>query len=244
VSILSKVLQVIYLVKPLVRSADPYVLFSGGKDSLVTLHLVKRVADKNGRKVIAVHVDTTASIPDNLNYVRSLCEELEVELRIVKPRRDYFSLVKKWGFPTLRRRWCCYYLKIEPLKDFFSKQPDPKVVFDGIRATESTRRRNISQPFWHRHFRCYCYHPILYWSSTEVEYYIMKYKLPLNPLYDKGFTRASECWCPVFKTVEQFSHLKEHYPSFFNKLVRLESQMREGGSTLFKKGRRIYLGHL
>ena len=98
-----------------------YVLFSGGKDSLVALHLIKRAAENIGAEVTALHVDTTVSTPSIVGYVRMICKYLNVKLKILRPKKDYFSLVERWGFPTATRRWCCYHLKIEPLKKFFEK---------------------------------------------------------------------------------------------------------------------------
>ena len=69
----------------------------------------------------------------------------------------------------------------------------------------------------------------------------MKYKLYVNPVYRLGLKRASECWCPVFKTPEQFLKLRDNYPDFFNMLVELESKLECKGSTMFKHGKRIYL---
>jgi len=230
--------------RTVLTGSDPYVLFSGGKDSLVSLHLCKRVATDIGSEIKAVYVDTTASIPDNLKYVKSTCQRLRIDLEILRPNPGYFSLVEKWGFPTVRRRWCCYHLKIKPLKDYLLSQANSRFVVDGIRAEESDRRRQFPKIGFHRHFRCLCYHIIFNWTKTDTMQYISRHKLPLNPLYSKGFFRASECWCPVYKTVKQFISLKKHYPTFFEELVVLESKLRGGGSALFKNGKKVYLRNL
>jgi tRNA(Ile)-lysidine synthase TilS/MesJ len=48
----------------------------------------------------AIHVDTTISTPGNLQYVKAICNYLDVKLSIVKPKYVYFTYVEKWGFPT------------------------------------------------------------------------------------------------------------------------------------------------
>jgi len=232
-------------IRPLIKTYNVYVLFSGGKDSLVSLHIVSRAARSLGKNVTAVYANTTASIPDNTKYVRKICKKLGVKLRIAQPKESYFNLVRQWGFPTIGRRWCCYHLKIEPLKMFFSENPDPlKIVFDGIRADESARRQEFPRLGYHKHFDCLCYHPIFYWTDEDVKGYAQKHGLFLNPLYGLGFRRASECWCPVFKTLWQFQSLKQFYPEFYRKLVKLESELRSGGSMIYRNGRRIYLRDL
>jgi 3'-phosphoadenosine 5'-phosphosulfate sulfotransferase (PAPS reductase)/FAD synthetase len=231
------------IISSLVEEADPYVLLSGGRDSLVTLHIVSKVAEAFGKKVIAIHVDTTASTPGNREYVEEVCRNLGAELVILKPKRDYFTLVERWGFPTPTRRWCCYYLKVEPIKDFITKVQAAKVIFDGIRAEESRRRRNYPVIGFHKHFKCLCCHAIFTWSSEEIKSYMAKNGLSENPLY-KLFPRASECWCTAFKTLDQFRVLKLYYPDFFNRLVELESKLKGGGSALYKNGRKVFLKDL
>ena len=231
------------LVAKLVENYEPYVLFSGGRDSLVTLHLVKKVCETMDTQLLAVYVDTTNSTPGNTEYVRKICKELKINLKVLYPKEDYFSLVKKWGFPTVTRRWCCYHLKIEPLRRFFRKIQQPKVIFDGIRKNESARRREFPIVGWHRHFKALNCHPIFDWKEEDVKKYIELNRLEENPLY-KIFPRATECWCTAFKTVSQFKALKEHFPEFFQKFVELEKSLRTGGSALFRNGKRIYLKDL
>ena len=221
----------------------PYVLFSGGRDSLATLHLVNKIALEKGVKVVAVHIDTTVMTPGNLKYVRETCRELNVTLKVLRPKEDFFSLVEKWGFPTATRRWCCYHLKIEPMTHFFKSIKKPKVVFDGIRREESPRRRNFPVVGWRKRFEALNCHPIFHWTKQNVLDYIKKFKLKENPLY-KIFPRAADCWCTAFKTPEQFKQLKKHYPQFFKKFVEAEAKLKTGGSALFRQGRKIYLRDL
>jgi len=234
--------ETLHEITPLIKTYNVYVLFSGGKDSLVALHIVNRVACSLGKNITAVYVNTTASIPDNIKYVRKICRKFGVKLQIVQPKESYFDLVRRWGFPTIGRRWCCFHLKIEPLKIYFSDNLDPlRIVFDGIRADESARRQKFPRLGYHKHFESLCYHPIFYWTDEDVRAYAQKHGLFLNPLYELGFMRASECWCPVFKTLRQFQSMKQCYPEFFRKLVKLESELRSGGSMIYRNGRRIYL---
>jgi 3'-phosphoadenosine 5'-phosphosulfate sulfotransferase (PAPS reductase)/FAD synthetase len=221
-----------------------YCLFSGGRDSLTTLHISKKVSEHLSIPLEAIHVDTTISTPGNLQYVKAICNYLDVKLSIVKPKYDYFTYVEKWGFPTATRRWCCYHLKIEPLKDYF-KTRDVKdgLLVDGIRQDESPKRRYFPKLGVHKHFKILCYHPIFEWKRADVMNYLSINALKENPLYD-FFPRATECWCPAFKTVKQFEMLKKHFPEFFNKLIDAEKNLKSRGSALYKNGKRIYLRDL
>jgi 3'-phosphoadenosine 5'-phosphosulfate sulfotransferase (PAPS reductase)/FAD synthetase len=221
-----------------------YSLFSGGRDSLVVLHMSKTVSEHLGLKLMTLHVDTTVSTPGNLEYVKEVCNDLGVNLVVLRPEQDFFRLVKKWGFPTATRRWCCYHLKIAPLKVFFSGLDTSKALLvDGIRAEESWRRKEFPKLAWHKHFKCLNYHPIFEWTKKDVLRYIEEMDLKENPLYNK-LPRVTECWCTAFKTVEQFKILKDNWPELFQKFVEAEASLKTKGSALFRNGKRIYLKDL
>lgn len=226
------------------NGASAYVLFSGGKDSLTALHLVIEACSRSHKSVVAIHADTTVGIPDNLDYVRRICHTLQVALVIVSPQIDYFSLAKRKGLPRFKARWCCGELKVKPLASYLSKLGNEKIVFDGIRGEESEIRSAMTKLSWHKRFSCPVFHPILDWTGSDVMNYLSTLDLPINPLYAKGFKRACECWCGVFKGVNEFRLLRDSYPAFFKKLVDLEASMRNGGSYLFQRGKRIYLRDL
>ena len=226
------------------NGTNVYVLFSGGKDSLVALNLVIDVCKPLSKKVVAVHADTTVGIPDNLQYVVNTCQQLDSELVIVRPKKDYFELARHKGLPRFGARWCCGELKVKPLSSYFLSQPSDKLIFDGIRSEESKTREAMPKYSWHKHFSGYVYHPIKDWTSEQLYSYMADKNLSINPLYAKGFKRASECWCGVFKGVAEFKILKDTYPEFFNKLVELEASMRNGSSYLFKHGKKVYLRDL
>lgn len=227
-----------------INTYNPYVLFSGGRDSFVALHLTLLAAEKLRKKVMAVYINTTVSTPSNLDYVINVCRQMGIQLDIVKPKENYFDFVERWGFPTATRRWCCYHLKIEPLKRYFASKTEPKIIIDGIRRDESRRRRTFPKLGNHRHYKCLVYHAIFEWSSDDVKSYIKNHGLRENPLYSLGFRRAAECWCPVFKSLDQFRALKIYYPELFNKLIELESSLKTKGSMFFRNGRKVYLRDL
>jgi phosphoadenosine phosphosulfate reductase len=226
-----------------IKSKQPYVLFSGGRDSLVVLDLVRRACESVGQRLKIIHVDTTVAIPDNLEYVKRICKRLGLSdgLNVLRPKRTFFELAQKKGFPTFRSRWCCEHLKLLPVRDFLRHEPPNRVVFDGMRAEESRARRDLPYTEWRNFLGCYLHHPILDWKREDVLGYLSYRGLPANPLYLKGFRRAAECWCGLYKSVKEFKLLRKHYPNFFNKLLDLEESMRSGGSYLFIHGRRVYL---
>lgn len=225
----------------LIQCNHPFVLFSGGKDSLAALSYVAEIAQELKREVTAVYADTTVGLPCNGEYVREMCELLDVELTVVRPETDYFTLAERYGLPHIRARWCCRALKVGPIADYLGQHNGAKVVFDGIRAQESRQRSKRKFIEGHKVFQCTVCHPIIHWSREEVEGYLASMSLPINPAYGEGFARASECWCGVFKQPQEFESLCRHYPDFFDKLVELEAKQRSGFAYIWRNGKRTYL---
>lgn len=147
-------------IRKLLQSAEVFILFSGGSDSLSTLDYTNRIALKIGKRVSAIYVDTTVGFPEITSYVRNVCKKLHVKLQVLRPKADFYSLAKKWGIPNHNSRWCCRVLKIGPIAEFLSRQHRPVIVFDGIRAAESSIRAKYL-PLWvHPSFKCLSVSPI------------------------------------------------------------------------------------
>lgn len=230
---------------PLLDGNKPFVTFSGGKDSAATLAFVKEALDSYApelaSKLEAIYADTTIGLPNADEYVIDFCKRIGVPLVIVKPAVDYFTRAEKWGTPRPRARWCCFELKLKPIRDYLRRFPN-HVVLDGMRRKESRRRANFPMTYQHRHLG-FVIHPIIDWTSDDVESYLQSRGLPINPAYDFGFS-SWECWCGVCKRESEFKALKEKYPDFFNKLVELESKMKSGFAYTFKQGNPLYLRDL
>jgi len=227
---------------------NKFALFSGGKDSLVVLHLCKQHYDD----LKCIHIDTTCSLPSVLEYVKQICNQLDVSLVVIRPKQSFFELAQKWGFPSFKRRWCMTHLKDAPLKEYL-RQFGSKVVFDGTRAEESPKRRQLFERrknrdlnpaiAWMNSHRCFWVSPIWDWTKEQVNAYIQKHNLPLNPVA-KFFGWSGECLCPVFKNERFFQLLRVKYPEIFQTLLELEASMRKGGSFAYFKNKRFYLASL
>lgn len=229
-------------VKKLLRMGRPYILFSGGKDSLCLLEYMHRVAESIGKEITALHGDTTAGFPEVEGYVEKVCNKLKVPLVTVRPQHDYFEIAKKWGIPGVRSRWCCETLKVAPMRRYLSTVEGPKVIFDGIRAVESNIRATYIPVWYHPAFKCISVSPLFRWSDQKVEAYIEKYNLPKSPAAD--LNTSAECWCGAYKCKADFEALLDIHPEIFDKLVEVEQAQRGKYTFLFEKGEKIPLATL
>lgn len=137
-----------------------------------------------------------------------------------------------------KARWCCFALKIEPIKEFLKQFPN-RLVFDGIRREESKKRSKYPLTYNHRHFGLVI-HPIIDWTAKQVEEYLKAKGLPINPVYEYG-VGSWECWCGVYKRRVEFERLKEVCPELFAKLLELEREFRSGFAYAFSRGKPLYL---
>ncbi len=229
-------------IKKLMNGRKSFVLFSGGVDSLCVLSYLNKISDEVNCNLTAIFIDTTVGLPENIKYVKKVCRYLRIKLKIVKPKIDYFTLAEKWGIPSFRSRWCCRELKIKPIKEYLDKIKEPKVVFDGIRATESYVRKKYIPIWYHPGFKCISASPIFYWSDNRVSTYIHSNGLPKSPLHFIG--SSTECWCGAYKRKSDFEKLYQLNQDMFHKLIKLEESNKNGYTFIYKNGKRIPLRSL
>jgi len=221
------------------RMGEPFVLFSGGQDSLCLLSYLNNLARGIGKEITALHADTTAGFPEVERYVRRICRTLGVRLVTVRPHANYFDLAKKWGIPGAKSRWCCETLKVAPIRKFLAGIKGSKVVFDGIRAAESYLRATYVPIWYHPAFRCISVSPIFRWSDKKVADYIQAQNLPKSPV--ANLQTSAECWCGAYKTKMDFEALLSIHPEIFDKLVEVEQAQKGKYTFLYERGKQIPL---
>lgn len=225
-----------------IRLGSPYVLFSGGKDSLCLLHYINSLAKSINKQITALHADTTAGFQEVEQYVQEVCSTLNIPLVTVRPLHNYFSLAKRWGIPGVKSRWCCKTLKVAPIRRYLSNVDGDVVIFDGIRATESNIRATYLPIWYHPSFRCISVSPIFHWSDLKVQEYIENNDLPLSPA--ANLNTSAECWCGAYKARDDFEALLKVHPEIFDKLVEVEDAQKGKYTFLYENGERIPLRSL
>lgn len=203
-----KLLQVCYK-----AAGEPLeVAYSGGKDSDVILELAKM----SGIEYRAIYKNTTIDPPGTIKHVK----ENGVEIR--RPKESFFSLMKRKGYPSRFRRFCC-----DVLKEY--KILDNCVI--GIRRCESTKRANrYTEPTMCRIFGSKKKHvnaiyPILDWSDEDELEFIEERGIKLHPLYYRedgsiDITKRLGCMCcPLKYYKKRLQEFKQH-PGMVRALLR------------------------
>ncbi len=167
------------------------VAFSGGKDSLVVLDLVRSIVPD----VDCYYVDTGVEFPQTVRYVQGFYENVE----ILRPKINFFELFGKLGPPAKDCRWCCKTLKLGPVvKHIREKYGGRCLTFEGKRLFESFARERSSFESRNPHvLGQVSVYPILQWRAIDVFAYIFLKKLRYNQLYDLGLERVGCYLCPA-----------------------------------------------
>ena len=120
------------------------VFFSGGKDSQASL--IWAVKEYGKKYVEAVFCDTGWENPITYDHVRTITEQMDVPLVILKSKKynGFLDLIKKkMRFPSTKARFCTQELKSKPGVDYVLSFKENVIVVEGIRADESATRAKM-----------------------------------------------------------------------------------------------------
>lgn len=173
-SLQKKVCQSMKLIESLYTGSE-ILAFSGGKDSIVLYDLVKRVV---GNDVPIIHAVTTRDPAGTLSFIRNNYPDVVLDM----PDTTFGELVRRKGFPSRMRRFCCEVLK--------ERVGIGKRVFGGMRQSESVKR-SVYEPEMcdERGFMKGTKHllPIVSWTDDDVWAYIRERGLPYMKYYDAPY---------------------------------------------------------
>ena len=186
--------------------------FSGGKDSLVVLHL----ALNSNPDITVIFNNTTVNFPESIKHVKDLKQKWGFNLHVTRPETPFLKAVKEKGWASHEDRWCC-----RPYKDLpalrFLEENGIAAEITGTTRTESIYRRSL-KPFKlpkKDHLQIIRINPIYDWNQWEVWTYIKENKLPYNSLYDKKYRRIG-CWCCPLNGPTHYRRLKRTHPRLYD----------------------------
>lgn len=222
---------------------DGYIAFSGGKDSLVALHLALQ-AEPNAP---VCFFDAALEFPETYTYIADLAEAWNLNLDVIAAHRPTLELLIENG------TWS-HTATPGPVTNLFQnkiglpaqtavQRHGPGVVW-GLRADESNSRRamfaqSISQGHTHgarsRRDGSYTYSPVWNWTDNDIWAYIARHDLPVNPVYQKLRRLGTPATALRVSAMLDGNHLeagrlvwlKRGWPSLFEALATSLPRIRE-----------------
>jgi len=210
------------------------VAFSGGRDSLVALHLTIQIKPD----VPVVFVNTSIEFPETRAYVRQLARAWNLNLHEVKPTVNFWKLAEEQGIPVAGRgnttfmreiskkagvklsNSCCRRMKETPARQFYRAHGIEGVV-TGLRVSESLMRKlNFADYGALRYSSTYntlVAWPLYAWKDEDIAQYIEANNLPVNPLYAMGYQRVG-CWAclqDMFYKDSRLFVLQQQHPNLY-----------------------------
>lgn len=196
-----KVERAIRLLQSIPQDGDIEVSYSGGKDSDVILELAKMA----GIPYRAIYKATTIDPPGTIAHAKEMGAE------VIHPKKTFFQLVSKSGFPSRFQRFCCSALKEYKICDR---------AIQGIRRSESRKRaEKYKEPEVCRVYsskeKVKVYLPILEWTDQDVEEFIKERNIKCHPLYYRGgqfdVTQRLGCMgCPLASQKKRIQFFKDN----------------------------------
>lgn len=194
------------------ESARIVVSCSFGIDSIVTLHLVKRVTESLGITFDVVWNNTLNEYPQTRKYAQEITKAWSLNLIEARPDTTLRQIYEKHGVDSLFKRKgdrsagepvvekCCGALKHKPMYAAI-REHKWHLMINGVRAGESRQRwmsarRDADLYFGKKWGGLYVCRPILWWTAISDSFnygntrqedvwdYVRKYDIPYNPLYD------------------------------------------------------------
>jgi sulfate adenylyltransferase subunit 2 len=188
---------------------NPVLLFSGGKDSIVCLHLVQKAFFPANIPFSLLHIDTGHNFPETLKFRDELVNKMNVKLivRGVQSTIDQGKVTEESGFDASRIR-----LQTTTLLDAIEEFKFDACIGGARRDEEKARAKerffshrdefgqwnpkNQRPELWNlfngrkqvgEHFRIF---PISNWTEMDIWQYIQKENIEIPPLY---FTHSRKC---------------------------------------------------
>jgi len=222
-------------VRRLLKDDILYVMFSGGKDSLVLLDLTLKIFPREQVKVIFIEV-TGNTHEKNIEYVRKIIREYyelpKYSFIHIRYKRDFYDTVVKWGWPGPRRKWCMNVFKRNILNKFFrEKHIERPIALVGTKVKDSKRRLKrflakgiLLDSYWWN----YAIRPLAHFTTAQIREYIRYNNLPLCSLYHELGESGNCVYCPFIMKRSYYLSLYKLYPKWIYKIIETELKVRKG----------------
>lgn len=195
---------------------------SGGKDSLYMLKLMLENPEEYPLDGVA-HYELEIDFPfihKVIDYMETECKKHGIRFVRIKPRKSFFELYEKHGFPGRTKRWCNSDYKMDAnvqLRKFLREQGAYLVSYIGFCADEVKRFRFELNERGRKVTQIY---PLAEHGVREREILLWARTVPLFNDYYKFNDRCGCMWCPM-QSMQNSAYLLKYYPEQYEKMMQM-----------------------
>jgi len=192
------------------RFTRPVILWSGGKSSMVVLHLIKSLFEKSPFQIPLLMLDDGQHFQETLDFANDVSRRMNITIlrqknedilahlgksglfNVSDLNNESKALLKSLGYQDGQMQVSPdselfnYLLKVLPLQESIRKYRFDSVFFGDRWARSKPSEFYVflhtnDRPHWSE------IRPILPFSDDDIWNYIHQYDVPVNPLYDRGY---------------------------------------------------------
>lgn len=190
--------------RDLMEDSYPIMTFSGGQGAIL-FHLI---ADSQfallRSKLVVVMIDTGRLFEETRIYIDKLQKRYEFKLKVLTPNNfEVGNLIEQqglYGFRDQGHEECCGIRKVNTFNDFITSEPCVSHWITGGHADPTRQglreKEGFTLDIGAMILKC---NPLFDWTFEEIMAYARIHNVPMNPLFDKGYTSIG-CECCTVPT--------------------------------------------
>ena len=166
----------------------------GNPEGMVLLDMLSRITDR----AQVFTLDTGFLFEETVSFREEVMNRYSLPLKVVTPGLTVEEQVERYGpeLYTCTPDLCCQVRKIEPQRRFLAEYG---AWITGIRRDQTPHRADTPVVDYDEYFGVAKIAPLVRWTSEDVEEYVQRYEVPLNPLLSMGYRSigCEPCTRPV-----------------------------------------------
>jgi len=211
------------------------VSFSGGKDSTAMVH---RMLEQRLPIDALLFFDTEWEFPGMYDHLKLMEHKTGLKVTIIKPRKPFSELLKRYRWPDSLRRWCSRE-KISGISKWINQNYNKKedyiihcigFAMDELGRTDSKEQLKKGQVLYPL-LNDFCFDPASAKHMTMPN--SMTEKDALQYCYDLGYTWGGlyehfdrvSCFCCPLKRKRDIHKLYQNFPSLWEKALEMEREI-------------------
>ena len=157
-----------------------------GLEDQVLTHMISQI-DSKARFFT---LDTGRLFPETYDLIDRTAKKFNIIIEVFFPEAlDVEKMVKEKGINLFydsieNRKFCCEIRKLKPLARATNGLD---AWFTGLRRNQSVTRKDLQKIEWDENNRLLKINPLIDWTLHDVEAYVSKNRIPVNPLHKKGY---------------------------------------------------------